>query len=424
MQRAVAGLLFLVACGGGHDDSNSTNPDAGNGHSVDAAIDAPTHAAGDYITVPMTTPDGTFWGPKVTIGGQQFVMDLDTGSTTIGVAGATCTQCTGVSPLYTPGATATDAMHTASTQYADNTGWSGKVYTDSIGFGQGDANITLAFVDITTQRKFFYQNEYQGIFGMGDTSNEEPFTDAYMNKQVAANAFKNVMAFEMCGMNDGQGTGTMWLGGYDTSKQSAAPVYTPLKSIGTNQPFYAIDISSMAIGATTVGTGTSTFQDSVVDTGTTYFYLPTNVFTATTTAIQASAGYTTLFNTQKLVEDGCVTGTNVTAAQVDAMLPPMTITMPGVNGGPAVTITAPPMQSYLYDGGNGMFCYALGDGGTQDATTMGDAIMRNFVTVIDLENKQVGWAADAGCGPAPAVRGSQHTGKLAHPHPPKRHHRS
>ncbi|MFT3693727.1 MAG: pepsin-like aspartic protease [Kofleriaceae bacterium] len=422
MKRAVAGVLFLVACGGSDNDNNNGTVDAsGSGGTHDAAIDAP-HQSGDYFTIPMTTPDGTFWGPKVTIGGTQFVMDLDTGSTTIGVAGSTCTQCTGVSPLYTPGAGATDAMKTSQTQYADNSGWSGEIYDDVVGFGVGDATINLALVDITKQTQFFDGNVYQGIFGLGDTRNAEPNTDAYMNKQVAANAFKNVMAFEMCGMNDGQGTGTMWLGGFDASKASAAPVYTPLIAITNNQPFYAVDITAMSIGATSVGTGAAAFQEPVVDTGTTYFYLPTTIFKATTNAIKGSSGYTTLFGTSALKEDGCVTGTNVTAAMVDAMLPPMTITMPGVNGGPNVVINAPPMQSYFYDGGNGQFCYALGDGGTQDATTMGDAIMRNFVTVIDIGNNQVGWAPDSGCGPAPAAR-STTAHKMTHPHPPKRHHR-
>ncbi len=424
MKHAVALALFLVACGSSdHDGTDTSHPDASSqGTTPDAAVDAPP-AATDYVTVPLQTPDGSFWGPTVTIGGQPFFMDLDTGSTTIGVAGATCTTCTGVSPLYTPGTTATDAHLTASTEYADNSGWHGEVYSDAVNVKTGTMDVALNLVEITSQTDFFDGNVYQGIFGMGDTFNAEPHTDAFMNKAVAANAFKNSMAFEMCGMNEGTGGGTMWLGGFDATKASAAPAYTPLLAITNNQPFYAIDISGMAIGSTSVGTGASAFQKPVVDTGTTYFYLPTTIFNASTAAIKASTGYAALFGTQQVREDRCVTGANVTAAMVDAMLPPMTITMPGMNGGAAITISAPAMESYFYDGGNGMFCYALGDGGTQDATTMGDAIMRNFVTVIDIANQQVGWAPDSGCGPAPALHRT-HFGKIAHPHPPKRKHRA
>ena len=422
MKHAVLSLA-LVACGtsSSHDGDDSPQQDASTQGTHDAAIDAPTTVTGEFLTIPLQSPDASFWGPTIKIGGQPFFMDLDTGSTTIGVAGATCTQCTGVSPLYTPASTATDEHQTSSTQYADNSGWSGEIFSDTVNVATGSVDVALNLVEITSQTDFFDQNEYQGILGMGDTSNAEPNTDAYMNKAVAANAFKNVMAFELCGMNEGTGTGTMWLGGFDASKASAAPTYTPLLAISNNQPFYAIDISGMSIGTTSVGSGASAFEEPVVDTGTTYFYLPSSIFKATTTAIKASSGYASLFGTAALKENKCLTAANVTAAMVDAMLPPMNITMPGMNGGPDVTISAKAMESYFYDAGNGMFCYALGDGGTQDATTMGDAIMRNFVTVIDIANKQVGWAPDSGCGlQAQLLR--THSGKIAHPRPPKRKH--
>ncbi|HEY4240501.1 MAG TPA: pepsin-like aspartic protease [Kofleriaceae bacterium] len=445
MKRAsgFALALFLVACGGNnggdvdgstshpdaaHHDGSSSNPDANDtdGTAVDSHMTNPDSstvdaAPGSYYTIPLTSPDGSLWGPQVTIGTQTFFMDLDTGSTTIGVAGSACTQCTSVTPKYAPGAGATDYNHTAQTEYADGSGWSGEIWTDTVSLAHGTMGIALKFVDISMQSDFFYQNEYQGIFGMGDTHNAEPNTDAYMNKEVAANGFTNSMAFELCGMNDGGGDGTMWLGGYDSSHASAAAVYTPLKSISNNQPFYAIDISGMSIGNTVVGTGAAAFEEPVVDTGTTYFYLPSSIFTATTNAIKGSTGYTALFGTAMLREDHCVTGTGVTAAMVDAMLPSMNISMPDMNGG-TVTITALPMESYFYDGGNGMFCYALGNGGTQDATTMGDAIMRNFVTVIDIGNGQVGWAPDSGCGAPPVAR--SHFGKIARPMLPKRGNRA
>jgi hypothetical protein len=421
MKHAVASAIFLVACStsSNHAGDDSPQEDASTQGTHDAAVDAPS-APGEYVTVPLQSPDASFWGPTIKIGGEPFFMDLDTGSTTIGVAGATCTKCTGVSPLYTP-TTGTDMHLTASTEYEDNSGWSGEIFADTVNVGAGSTDVALNLVEITSQTDFFDQNSYQGILGMGDTSNAEPNTDAYMNKAVAANAFKNVMAFELCGMNAGSGTGTMWLGGFDASKASAAPAYTPLVAISNNQPFYAVDISGMSIGATSVGTGASAFEEPVVDTGTTFFYLPSSIFNASTNAIKASTGYAALFGTATLKENKCLTAANVTAAMVDAMLPPMTITMPGMNGGADVTISANPMESYFYDAGNGMFCYALGDGGTQDATTMGDAIMRNFVTVIDLANNQVGWAPDSGCGLQAQIHRT-HIGKIAHPRPPKRKH--
>jgi hypothetical protein len=414
-------LLVVCAACGGDDHHAKGSPDAAGSAAADAAApDAPASVDGVYA-IPLTTPDQSFWGPIVTIGGQPFMMDLDTGSTTIGVAGSTCTQCTGVTPLYTPGMTATDEHKTASTVYADNSGWSGEIYKDAVGLGQGAPTVPVDVVAMTRQRQFFYQNQYQGIFGLGAPENAEPSTGAYFD--IASQAgMTAVMAFELC--PDG---GTMWLGGYDSSKASDAPRYTPLIPVSANQPFYAIDISGMSIGSTVVGTGAATFQQPVVDTGTTYFYLPTNVESAVISAINSSTGFKTLFGANAQVQDdpngtgvGCVTAAGVTGAMVDASLPPMTITMPAVGGGTDISVTVPALRSYMYDAGGGKFCLGIGDGGTQDATTMGDQIMQAFVTIIDIKNQQVGWAPDAGCGPAPRRPRDLTT---FHPHPPKRHRR-
>jgi aspartyl protease len=414
-------LVMCAACGSSGDHHNMGSPDAAGSAADAAAPDAPVSADGVYA-IPLTTPDESFWGPQVTIGGQAFMMDLDTGSTTIGVAGATCSQCTGVTPLYAPGTTAVDEHKTASTQYADNSGWSGEIYKDAVGLGQGSPSVPVDVVAMTRQRQFFYQNQYQGIFGLGAPENAEPSTGAYFD--IAAQAgLTPVMAFELC--PDG---GTMWIGGFDATRTADAPRYTPLIPISGNQPFYAIDISSMSIGGTVVGTGAATFQQPVVDTGTTYFYLPTGVETAVINAINSSTGFKALFGASAQVQDdpndtgiGCVTAAGVTGAMVDASLPPMTIAMPAVGGGTDVTVSVKPLQSYMYDAGGGKFCLGIGDGGTQDATTMGDQIMQAFVTIIDLQHQQVGWAPDAGCGPAPRRPRDMTT---FHPHPPKRHRRS
>ena len=416
--RAVlVGLTVCAACGG-DDHAKGVVDAAAGGADGSAMIDAPQSSDGVYA-IPLTTPDQSFWGPQVSIGGQMFMMDLDTGSTTIGVASSTCTQCTGVTPLYAPGSGAVDEHMTASTTYADNSGWSGEIYKDAIDLGHGSPVMQVDFAAMTRQRQFFYQNQYQGIFGLGAAANAEPNTGSYFDIAAAA-GMTGVMAFELCSSG-----GTMWLGGFDSSKAASAPQYTPLIPISDNQPFYAIDITGMSIGDTSVGSGAATFEEPVVDTGTTYFYLPTPVETAMINAINASTGFKTLFGANAKVADdpngtgvGCVTGTGITGAMVDASLPPLTMTMPGMNGGPDITVSVPPLRSYMYDAGGGQFCLGIADGGTQDATTMGDQIMQAFVTIIDVQHHQVGWALDAGCGPAP-VRPRDRT--TFHPHPPKRH---
>lgn len=405
MTRFTLLVFALAACGG----SDHATPDSNT--KIDAAPDAAPAWPG-VVAIPLTSPDGSFWGPQVTVGTQTFMMDLDTGSTTIGVAGATCTSCNtvGVSPLYMPSTYATNLHKTASTQYADGSGWSGDIYSDSTGMGQGSPAVQLALVDITQQTDFFIDNTYQGIFGMGGPDNAEPNTDSYFTA-LTATGEPGIMAFELCDTN-----GLMWLGGFDMGTAAAAPAYTPLLPIDGNNPYYAIDITSMSVGTTKVGTGKATFQAPVVDTGTTLFYVPTAVDNATLAAINGSSGFQALFGSQRLADDGCVTAAGVTPDMVDAMLPPLTIAMPNMtSGGPDVSVTVAPMKSYMMDGGGGMYCYGMYDGGTVDATTMGDTIMRAFITIIDVDHHQVGFAPELGCGLAPRRPRNMTT---FHPHVP------
>lgn len=420
--------LVLVGCGGG----DNAKPDAAVIHDPDASIDAAGPVTWPALAaIPLTSPDGSFWGPMFSVGGQMFLMDLDTGSTTTAVAGKGCTTCTtaGVTPLYMPGTGAVDQHKPTSTQYADGSGWMGEVYKDSVGLGHGTPNLAIAFGDIATQTSFFLDNSYQGILGLGAPENAEPDTDSYFDLARQSGAVP-IMAFELCPT-----TGTMWLGGFDPTRASAAPGYTPLVPITVDAPFYSIDISSMSIGATAVATSVADFQEAgvgspTVDTGTSLFYAPTAVVPKILAAINASAGFQALFGpnaTLTSIESpsgGCITKAGVTAAMVDAMLPALTFTVPNkTTGSPDVSFTVKPMVSYMYDGGANQWCFGIDDdqGG---GVTLGDQIMQAFVTIIDLQNQQVGFAPDSGCAShPPARRPIQRSTFHPHlPHPRPHHH--
>src|ERR1700733_1103415 len=137
-------MALVTACGGGSDAV-----------SVDAPI--PDAAVLPVAAIPLTTPDALFYIAQVTVGDQSFAMLIDTGSTTTGVAGATCTSCAvaGVSPLYMPSATAVDAGATAMTMYVDGSGWSGEIFQDAVALGFGVPSVELELASITAQNEFF-----------------------------------------------------------------------------------------------------------------------------------------------------------------------------------------------------------------------------------------------------------------------------
>ncbi len=387
--------------------------------------------AADYYAIPLTTANQEFWSPKMTIGSQTFVMDLDTGSTTTAIAGTSCSTCTNVSPEYMPGSTSMDEMKTAESEYADTTGWQGEIYQDTMMVGRNTPEATLAIVDIQTQvvnggQSGFFDgnNDYQGILGMGAPENAVDNTGAYFQTLVGSDGVKPVMAFELC--PDG---GTMWLGGYDETHGAAAVQYTPMVAINNNNPFYSINVTSMAIGDTNVGTGAETFQEPVIDTGTTFFYVPTGVQAGVIAGVNASSGFQALFPGTTLQNDpdfqgvGCTSTSSVTDEQVDAMLPTLNIVMPGVNNGASVTFQIPALDSYMFDAGHGQFCLGIEDGGQQDASTFGDQFMQGFVSVIDTGNNQIGFALDKGCGAGSGAASHRRVPRdlaTLHPHLPKR----
>lgn len=408
--------------GGGSSSGSSSSgggASSGSGSSSGSSSSGGSSSGSSGYAIPLGAPSGADfeYTAQVTASGQTFVMQIDTGSTTAAVAATGCTGCTGVSPLYTPASSAKATGQQASSKYEDGSGWSGPVYADTVGLGNGSPSVSLDLAEITNATGQFFsgQNDYQGILGLGPSQNAVTGTTGYMPAVMSAGV-ANIFAFELCD-NTGANAGTMWLGG---DGAPASPlVYTPLLAISDNNPYYAINVDGMSLGGTSIVTNASaTFAQPVLDTGTSLFYVPTSVFNAFEKALEASSGFKTLFGTKTFATTGsaagCVTDASVTDAQVESTLPTITLSLPNVTSGqPDVTIEASALDTYLSDGGGGQYCLAIQDGGTQDPSTFGDAFLQAFVTVVDLGGNRVGFAK-TGCV-APAVRRVRHPAKIG-PH--------
>jgi Eukaryotic aspartyl protease len=351
-------------------------------------LDWPTTAS---IPLTLATDDYT---ANVTIGSQTFSLIVDTGSTTTVVAAASCEQCVsaGVSPLYTPGSTAKDTGNHTSGMYVDFSAWDGEIYVDQVGLGDGTPAVPLEFAAMTDEMVFFRYPGSEGIFGMGPPQALDGDTTGFQSTAAESGA-PDQIAFELCG-----GSGTMWIGDYDTSAAASAPMYTPLVAASDTEPYYNLALDDLGIGGTSLGFGASTYKTANYDTGTTEFILPTEAYDMLIAAVDQSAGAAALFPTESLA-NGCYTAGGVTAAQVDAMLPAMSASFPDGSGG-TFSVSSAPTQSYLTDVGSGEFCLAIADGGNgaDSATILGQAFLRGFVSIVDLANNRIGFAPDAGCG--------------------------
>jgi hypothetical protein len=353
------------------------------------------------VTIPIVDPAGAphgEWLVQTNIGGQDFTMLLDVGSASLAVAGSTCDNCYGVTPLYKPGASGVDqGMMATATPYGDGTWWSGEIYRDGVSLGHGLPTTSLPFVSITEQgKKFFVENHYQGIVGMTVSGVAVAGTRSYFDALIDT-GFPAIMSLEQCTVD-----GTMWLGGYDPTHAAEEPSYTPLVDhIPTynNYTLYGVQFDSMSIGAVELGATPADFGTPILDTGYQWFNVSPAVDAAALAAINGLSGFHALFGQEELFDNGCIEMMGVTPEMLDAQLPPMVVRMPATSPtAPDVTLTVPASRSYFVPV-DGYYCYAL-KSSPGAPPVAGWGFLRAFVTVIDREHNRVGFAPDLGCSHA------------------------
>ncbi len=292
--------------------------------------------------------------------------------------------------------------------YEDGSGWDAEVCSATVEVGAEMPAVTIEFAGMTSQTSFFSgancdgtqatTSLSEGILGLGPIDLDTIGTnndDAYFNELVASGV-TDTMAVLLCSTD-----GVMWFGGYDPSYASGSPQYT---SMSDNQG-WLVSLSSIGLGSTNLGGADS---QSVVDTGTSLFYMPTSAFNSLVSALSTDSGATSVFGSGALSSSffgsqslNCISPTGgQTQSEIDAALPSMTLTFPGVSGG-SFTLTMPATQSYLLpvtSGSSLQYCPGIQDEGAQSGQTIiGDTALRAYITIFDEGNQQVGFAPQSYC---------------------------
>jgi hypothetical protein len=404
-------MLASSACGGSVSNGGATQTDAGTGDGAttgDGGTVGPGDASPDVgpgasppglLAVPLFSCTPPVYTAAVTLGGsQQFQMNIDTGSTTLGVASNQCSSC-GVTPVYTPGSSATDQHQTAMSQYGSGQ-WTGEIYHDSVTLSPAMAT-PMNLVAIDTQMGFFQPIQcdsqvggLEGILGLGPGASALPGTDGYLDQLVATAKIPDVFATMLCDTG-----GTLWLGGYDPTFTTAAPQYTPMDTGFVGQHYYAVNLASITVNGKTVAVEDATAPGSVVDTGTSAFLLGSAAYTGLTAAIQGSAAFQKVFgasffpaaaNSQQM--PACATVTESKAA-LDAALPPLTLTF---GSSPGISVQAAATESYLFQYQT-YWCSSLIGADTGLSAIIGSPVLRSNVVIWDRAQQRVGFAPHKAC---------------------------
>jgi hypothetical protein len=327
------------------------------------------------------------------------MMSIDTGSTDTAVALSTCSNC-GVSPEYSP-VVGTCAGQTSS-KYGTGS-WTAEVCDGLIGVGAELPEVTIDFGGITSQSQFFITADCsenpapsaaQGILGLGPIDLDTIGTnsdDAYFNELVKQ-GITDTLAVLLCSLD-----GELWFGGYDAQYASGPPQYTPM----TTSNYWTVDLMSIGYGGQNLGGGNS---QSIVDTGTWGFYMATAAYNNLVSAVGSDSATQAIFGQLGSsffdVSSCAVAGSGQSQSQIDAALPPLTVTFPALDGG-SFTLNLPATQSYLLpitSGGTTGYCFAAADSSQINGDTIiGAAALRANITVFDEGNAQIGFVPQSFC---------------------------
>jgi hypothetical protein len=402
---AGAGLLLLGCSTGGAAGPDAGGTDAGADTAAQADVGAAD--AGGLVTVPLAACNPTVYSAGVTIGSQSFALVLDTGSTTLAVAGAGCASCAdaGASPLYAPGPSAVDQDAAASATYGAvaSSGWQGEIVQDAVTVGSPAVSARVDLVDIQQQTLFLVgacgsaAAPPDGVLGMAPSKTAIAGTDGLFDRLVAGAGVTDIFAVRLCDSG-----GTLWLGGYDPTATTAPPVFTPMAPAGFDAYVYTVLLASIAVAGTTVPVPTGSYTAALLDTGSSISWVPPAAFDALTTAITGSSSFQQAFGASASTffadPNQCVTLAQTKAA-LDAALPPLTLTF---GAAPGVSVQASATESYLLTHGGGQWCPAI-TARTPDpsfqsiAASLSAPILKSNVVIFDRANQRVGFAPHAAC---------------------------
>ena len=383
--------------------------DVCNGATCDPTTGCTDPSKGPCVANLTSVPLGgchTLYWTNVSLGNDQnFALIVDSGSSTLAVAAATCSSCTGITPKYTPGSTAMDSAHQTRAVYGDSqgtTGWSGEVYTEQVMIPGVDVSIDMSIAAITSQNQFFPDPRgcdfdgprtpasVQGIIGFAFNAQTANYTQPFMDELAKTNINKDAFAVQMC-----EAGGALWVGGYNPATTQGFPQFTALSTPGLD---YGVTLADIQVNGVSVGVASNLYGPAVVDTGTTELILPEGAYNTLSQMINADPNFTALFGTDFFSTGACAAlDTPLTDAQLDAMLPQMSFLFPNVNGSGDFTVSMRPSHSYLINlpsktSGTRYYCPGLGYG---TPTILGIVALASNVTVFDRKGAQIGFAPPA-----------------------------
>ncbi|XP_027107629.2 aspartic proteinase 36-like [Coffea arabica] len=327
---------------------------------------------------------------------QEFALIVDTGSTVTYVPCSTCEQCgKHQDPRFQPELSTSYQSLKCNIeckcdserenciydrQYAEMSSSSGILGEDIVSFG----NLS----ELSPQRAVFgcenmetgdlYSQHADGIMGLG--RGDLSIVDQLVGKGVISDSFS------LCYGGMDVGGGAMVLGGISPP---ADMVYT--RSDPERSPYYNIELKEIHVAGKALRLERQVFDrkhGTVLDSGTTYAYLPEEAFKAFKAAIMKEVpSLKQIQGPDPNYKDTCFSGAGSDASQLSKTFPAVEMVF---GNGQKLSLTP---ENYLFRHSKvrGAYCLGIFQNGKDPTTLLGGIIVRNTLVTYDREHEKIGF---------------------------------
>ncbi|KAJ9158968.1 hypothetical protein P3X46_024505 [Hevea brasiliensis] len=327
---------------------------------------------------------------------QRFALIVDTGSTVTYVPCSSCEQCgRHQDPKFQPELSSTyqpvkcnidcncdneKVQCVYERQYAEMSTSSGVLGEGIISFGNQS--------ELAPQRAVFgcenletgdlYSQHADGIMGLG--RGDLSIVDQLVEKGVISDSFS------LCYGGMDIGGGAMVLGGISPPSGTVFTDSDPVRS-----PYYNIDLKEIRVAGKQLPLNPSVFDErhgTILDSGTTYAYLPAAAFAAFKDAIMKE-----LYPLKQIrgpdpnYNDICFSGAPSAVSQLTNAFPPIDL----VFGNGQHLSLSPENYLFRHSKVRGAYCLGIFQNGHDPTTLLGGILVRNTLVMYDRENSKMGF---------------------------------
>ncbi|KAJ7944487.1 Aspartic proteinase-like protein 2 [Quillaja saponaria] len=326
---------------------------------------------------------------------QKFALIVDTGSTVTYVPCATCEQCgRHQDPKFQPESSSTyqpvkctlDCMCDNDRiqclyerQYAEMSSSSGVLGEDVISFGNQSelAPQRAVFGCENVETGDLYSQHADGIMGLG--SGDLSIVDQLVDKGVISDSFS------LCYGGMDIGGGAMVLGDISPPSDMVFTHSDPVRS-----PYYNINLKEIHVAGKQLPLNPRVFDGkhgTVMDSGTTYAYLPEAAFVAFKDAIMKELhSFKQIHGPDPNYNDICFSGAGNDISQLSKSFPAVDMVF-----GNDLKLSLSP-ENYLFRHSKVRGAYCLGVFKNADSTTLlGGIVVRNTLVTYDREHSKIGF---------------------------------